>query len=483
MSIQPGVSEQLIGAQVGAFKEFKQKSTFVLSTASPSESDVFIHKKIDDFMHKSYDELTKTIGLPTSKLEPILIGKSIELDEAERNIIFKQLADNTVLGAYQRKVNRDRDRDIQSLERAVKLDNTLKEIADNVNMTISGPIVTLRFKTSRAMDYMRASIGEGGESATGLFCPMPIGIKQNEDGRREIVTSPYVYLNFIDGESISQTGQNSEQHEEWHAIEMMRQVIYNTEMQQDPSLRVDSLQSTNKQKFEKRLHSFFLNPQDMARFFESDKGRIPELYDFFVGQTPNKEKLSDSINTASDEIPALIAGYIDKKSPNQGIGKLHEHRIINLIENAYLPFSMNRENILLNLCEKDEGQRFVIQPSRLQRLFNHTIDSPLFSTESWINLERKYTKNENEKTLFEHQLIDQTMCASDFQSIIDTYFNEGGRIYDQKNHITQNIKKSLEAFNQLVQLRGDSYWALFELSLLPPGQWETYVHYRTHKKL
>ncbi|PIV70624.1 hypothetical protein COW57_04300, partial [Candidatus Roizmanbacteria bacterium CG17_big_fil_post_rev_8_21_14_2_50_39_7] len=123
-----------------------------------------------------------------------------------------------------------------------------------------------------------------GESATGAFCPMPIGIKQNEDGRREIVTSPYVYLNFIDGESISQTGQNSEQHEEWHAIEMMRQVIYNTEMQQDPSLRVDSLQSTNKQKFEKRLHSFFLNPRDMTRFFESIKEEFPSFTIFLLGK-------------------------------------------------------------------------------------------------------------------------------------------------------------------------------------------------------
>jgi len=162
MSIQPGVSEQLIGAQVGAFKEFKQNGTFALNSASPSESDIFIHKKIDNFMRKSYEELTKTIGLPAAKLEPILTGRSIELDETERNVIFKQITDNTALGAYQRKVNQDRNRDIQSLERAVKLDNTLKEVADNVNITISGPIVTLRFKTSRAMDYMRASIGEGG---------------------------------------------------------------------------------------------------------------------------------------------------------------------------------------------------------------------------------------------------------------------------------------------------------------------------------
>ena len=109
MRIQPGVSEQLIGAQVGAFKEFKQNGTFALNSASPSESDIFIHKKIDNFMRKSYEELTKTIGLPAAKLEPILIGRSIELDETERNIIFKQLADNTVLGAYQRKVNQDRN--------------------------------------------------------------------------------------------------------------------------------------------------------------------------------------------------------------------------------------------------------------------------------------------------------------------------------------------------------------------------------------
>ncbi|HWY79073.1 MAG TPA: hypothetical protein VNW29_01820 [Candidatus Sulfotelmatobacter sp.] len=460
-------SEGGLNAQVNIFKDFRAQRSLEPRPGLQFSENRF-RELVTGYSGKAFDELTDKVGLDSNKLEPIKIGNQVVLDQEEKQKVIDHLLSITGISDV---VNRSKGSfDRKSMLTRFFMGDVLKALESDLEIIVTGPLVTLEFKSSKAMSLF--NIVFTGGTSDGFSGKMPIGFRDVE-GRRELIPSDSIHINFIDLEAEKQNGQNIRQHEEWHTVDRFRQIVYAQELKSDPAYKTGSTETDNPDRFYDRLSHYLYNPKELSEQLRRLKEHAPELYNFYVGTELDEDQLKLGLYKGQHELSACIAGYINEEDP-ASVTDAQRDNIAELLLRGYLPFGANL-SILRFVGKKDEESgRFVVDESRVDEVFNPQIASIGEPPETWTTILNRYSERDP-SSLAKRQIIHRDEYVRDMQFLFDHLFNPGGYGYETMTKIERNFKGSIDSFRELSQLRGDPYKALFELSLLPISHWNVYT--------
>lgn len=456
---------QITSAQVNIFKDLRTQNSLEPKPGLPVPENQF-REYVVKYSTQAYDELTNVVGLDGTKIDPIKNGNSVVLDPKEKQKMVDHVFSVTGISRVIKQYGEFNYLGPKSFRTGIFIQEALRAMKTDLNVVINGPLVTFEFKSSKAMDLFKA-ISSG--SPVGIFLPLPLGGK---DAGGEPKLSQVTYLNFLDLEAEKRNGQNVAQHEQWHTIDHFRQLVYLLELRDNPQFRATSLYDENPNKFLERLGNYFYNPQQLRQELESLRTQNPELYDYYVKIAPEDAESTLLLQKGQSESTACIAGYLKEDNP-QGITEEQEAKIVELILKGYLPFGRIDIEGLERMAVKDEDGRSVIDERYIDDVFNPGATMIGEPPKEWIAILDKYSSQTSRWS--GREITNRGQYTADMQAMVDYFLNPGGFGFETMNKVRTNLRKSVDSYRQLSQLRGNPYRALFELSLLPISHWNVYL--------
>lgn len=396
------------------------------------------------------EELHSNLHISAVAVEPMRKGQTTQLPYEEMQKIIQRFYDVASFDRFADLLSRE-DKGIGETFRT-KMDH-LRAFS---KIVLIGPVVAL-FTDTEGMSVLHSRFGG---YAGGLALRLPIAseaVPGQPDALPGIILSEHVPFIIIDKEAeekhsmYSAWHDNFEHHELWHVVEVLRDLLILNYHEKFPGFK--GVKPVQSETFLRILGEDIFKPSDFAAFLNE----MLEKQSLLLGMKPYKPYLPENaaavLPAIHREVTANIAGKIDvhafQSNKDHVINETAEE-----IVNGYVPLGGYIFFERLKWLSYENGEHV--------RTFNPAKDEEL---RDWLEEVRLNVGSFAGRSEY-------------IQIVLDEYMNPGGRAARIREHISQQVKESLETFIQFSQFRNDPWAALFELSLFPFTRWTRYVRRR-----
>lgn len=420
---------------------------------TPTIGESRIASCVLEVCEEAYQELTNTVGLDPAILEPIRAGNRVELVGDQREALISAVIrpQEHIMRAWIDSIRKEDPKRAASVGKDFY--DGVKHLRQYGDVSVTGPVILMDLDNGsiRAFYTPDSRFFEG--LTTPLFIP---------DGQNGWKPSHMTLLIHKGNKAYGVTSQqvrSISDHEWWHVAENLQLLIRPRllELGVDlPIIRDDKIIHG----LSKNLLSPHLHLKQWARIFD--------LYRYAYetpSMVPSVKNIEGDLFAAHAEFCADIAGGISDNA-------FSESDIKDLVEdvlNRSLLFGTIDLFISFHGITMTDGGRKVINVPQ--------IESVLKKTPSMIKILRSLDSG---FMMGKSGLLPRNRKVDGLQLLADEFLNPGGYMYEKRNEVKATLLKSIGAWQNFSDYRGDPWAALFELSTVPFSDWEVYVG--EHKK-